>query len=711
MKTNMLKASFGLLALALVAASLSAQDVKKIKFPKLNDMVIPQVERVTLDNGIRLYLLEDKSLPVVNMSVRVNAGSYLEPADKVGLAGICGEVLRTGGTKKWTGDEIDAALEAVGGSVETGIGLLSGNASVNVLTDYTDLGLEVLSEVLQRPVFDEDKIDLAKVNNRSAISRRNDDPQDIGSREFSKLIYGAESVYARQTEYESISAITRDDLVQFHATYYKPENIQIAVWGDINKAGMIDKIKQHFGAWQKGSTPVPPPPTVDYTYESKVYYVSKDDVNQSNIYIGHIGGLVSDPDYAARIVMNNILGGSFGSRLFNTVRSKEGLAYSTFGVYTANIAYPGVFYNYVGTKSETTAKAIKVMLQEIKRIQTDAPTPEEMAMGKDGYLNSFVFNFDSKGEVINRLMTYDFYKLPDDLIFRQKAEVEKVTSADVIATAKKNLRTDAMNILVVGKGKDFEMPLDQLGLGAITTLDVTIPSGEEKKELAVTPENMSKGKELLDKAVKAHGGLDQFKKINSISMKGTVTVTTPQGEIPLGLESVEVFPGKSRQVVSAFGQKMYDVRNGNAGWQSSQTGLMAKTEDDLVKDDKEEARKIINIFRQSDNPSYQAVYDGSGKVDDSPVDYVTILSKSGETICRLGVSRSNNQVIARSYWGETMMGPGQLEETYTRIGEFNGVKIFVGSTITKDGQKYSNIDMSDVVINGQVPANSFEKPE
>ena len=247
-KTVITMGMVALLLLALSGAAVFGQDIESIKFPKLNEIQIPQVEKITLDNGMRLYLLVDKSLPVVNVNIRINCGTYLDPADKIGLASLCGTVMRSGGTKKWSGDDIDEGLEAIGGSVETGIDLTSGSASVNVLSEYTDYGLEVLAEVLRRPIFDQDKVDLAKVQERSAISRRNDDLGDIARREYTKLIYGAESAYARQTEYATIDAIDRDDLVKFHQKWYHPENIQMAIWGDIDKTEVLKKIKTYFGA-------------------------------------------------------------------------------------------------------------------------------------------------------------------------------------------------------------------------------------------------------------------------------------------------------------------------------------------------------------------------------------------------------------------------------------------------------------------------------
>ena len=157
--------------------------------------------------------------------------------------------------------------------------------------------------------------------------------------------------------------------------------------------------------------------------------------------------------------MNNILGGGFGNRMFNTIRSKEGLAYGTSATYTANISYPGFFYGYVGTKSETTAKAIREVIKVIKSMQTDPPTAEEMDRAKNAYLNSFVFNFDTKGEVVTRMMSYDYHGLPEDFLQQTKEKVEQVTSADVVAAAMKNLRPDALQVVFVGKGEDFDMPL------------------------------------------------------------------------------------------------------------------------------------------------------------------------------------------------------------------------------------------------------------
>jgi zinc protease len=183
---------------------------------------------------------------------------------------------------------------------------------------------------------------------------------------------------------------------------------------------------------------------------------------------------MDDPDYFALTVMNQILGGGFTGRLFKNVRSRLGLAYSVFGRYSSSFDYPGMFYVGCQTKSGTTVQAIKAMQAEIEKITEAEVDDEELELAKDSYLNSFVFNFDSKGEVISRLMTYEYYGYPADFLQKTKDSVEKVTRADILRVARAHLRPETMQILVVGKSDDFDEPLSVLG--DVQEIDVTIPT-------------------------------------------------------------------------------------------------------------------------------------------------------------------------------------------------------------------------------------------
>jgi len=460
---------------AAISSFAGAVDLNSMVYPSLNQIAIPEVEEIKLDNGMRLYLLEDKTLPLIQASVRIHGGSYLDPADKIGLAELCGDLLRSGGTEKYSSDELDELLESIGGSAETSIDVIAGSLKLSMLSSYTELAMEVMAEILQRPVFEQAKFEQLMISARSSISRRNDRPANIGDREFDKIIYGKDSPYARHPEYATLKAISRDDLKAFHQRVFRPENVQMAIWGDIDSKKIVELVNKHFGVWEKGKEPLPEFPKVDYQFDTRTSFVDLPDVSQSNVYIGHLGGRLTDEDHPHRIVMNNILGVGFGSRLFKQVRSKAGLAYSVYGVFTANLSYPGTFYNYVSTKTESTVKAIRMIIEEIKRIQSEEPTAEELKLGRDRYLNTFVFNFDSKGKIIERLVYYDFFGLPKDFLNKQMEMVKTTTAADVTAAAKKYLKPESLRILVVGAANKLDEPLAALKNGEPQAIDITIP--------------------------------------------------------------------------------------------------------------------------------------------------------------------------------------------------------------------------------------------
>jgi zinc protease len=441
---------------------------------------MPKVRRVILANGMRLFLVEDHELPLISVSARIRTGSIYEPADKIGLASITGNVMRTGGTKSKTGDELDEQLERIAASVETGIGLNSGSASMSVLKEDVDTGLAILADVLMNPAFSEDKILLAKIQHRSAIARRNDNVRAIASREFDKLIYGPESAYARHTEYATIGNITRDDLIAFHKKFYKPNNVMLGIAGDFDIDEMVKKIENAFRGWNRAYVQFPQVQPVQYEFKPTVNVISKDDINQSNIFMGHIGGLMNDPDYFALVVMNRILGGGFTGRLFKNIRSREGLAYSVYGIYSANYDFPGLFYVGCQTKSKSTVYAIRAMAEEVKKMIETQVTDEELALAKESYLNSFVFNFDTKGEIVARLMVYEYYGYPPDFLQKAKANIEKVTKADVLRVARKHLKPDKMQILAVGRPQDFDQPLSVFG--SVKEIDITIPPPPPPKQ-------------------------------------------------------------------------------------------------------------------------------------------------------------------------------------------------------------------------------------
>jgi predicted Zn-dependent peptidase len=476
-KKSFALAGTGVFLIFLATVGRSQTYYKDLKYPKLHELKMPDVERVELDNGMIVFLLEDHELPLIQMNAQIGVGSIDDPADKLGLAMTVGQVMRTGGTATMSGDKMDEALEQIAASVETRIGLTSGSASLSVLKEHLDQGLAILADVLRHPAFPEDKIELSKIQSRSGIARRNDNPSSINFREYSKLIYGANSPYARQMEYDTINAITREDLMAFHKKFYHPNNILLAAWGDFDRAALLNKLRQAFAEWPRASFQRPKLPGVNYQFDASVNLVKKEDINQTYVLMGHIGDLMNNPDYPSLIVMNNILGGMFSSRMFARIRSRMGLTYSPIAYYTANYDSPGLFYVGCQTKSESTLLAINAMKEEVERMTSELPTEDELKKSKEYYLNTYVFNFEDKGSIISRLMTYEFYGYPKDFLQKERQGVENTSREDVLRVAKKYLHPDQLRVLAVGNPAKFDQLLSTLG--TVREIDITIR--EQKK--------------------------------------------------------------------------------------------------------------------------------------------------------------------------------------------------------------------------------------
>ena len=293
--------------------SLSQKHPSELTFEPLA-FEIPDVKRVELKSRIILYLLEEHDLPLIKGYAMIKTGSMYEQSEKAGLASLTGTVMRTGGTVSMTGDQIDEELEFIAGSVETSIGKESGSASLSVLKKDIDKGLKFFADILMNPIFSDDKIDLAKKQILEQIRRRNDEPGSILDREFDFLIYGKNNPFARVATEETINAITRENLIDFHKKYFHPNNVIMGFAGDFDSEDLIKKLEKVFKNWKKKSVDFPAIQKVKKDVKSSMNYIFRD-INQSNIAIGHLGIKRHNPDYFSIIIMNQIF--SF-QRLFGT---------------------------------------------------------------------------------------------------------------------------------------------------------------------------------------------------------------------------------------------------------------------------------------------------------------------------------------------------------------------------------------------------------
>jgi zinc protease len=444
----------------------------KIPVPPLHAFKPKEPRRVELSNGLVLFLQEDHELPFINGFVIIRGGSREEPASKIGMVSLYGQTWRISGSKSVAGDALDTQLASKAARIETGGSVATTSLAWSSLKGDFDSVFGSAIDLLMHPDFKADKLALAKRQTEARIARRNDDASAIAGREATQLVYGPTNPYARLSQYATVEAVTLDDLKAWHDRTAVPNNMLIGISGDFDSAAMEAKIRAVYEPLPRG--PAIESPKADFPGPTPgVYFVDKPDVNQSTVFIVGLGTQQDNPDFYALSIMNEVFSGGFGSRVFNYVRTKLGLAYEVDGNFSAAYDHPGIFYSVAATKSVSTVPATQAVLDEIGRLKTKPPTPEELHNAKDQELNSFIFNYDTPEKTLNEQVTLAFYGYPPDFLEKYKDGIERVTAADVTRVANKYIDVSKLAILVVGNDSEIQPPLSKLG--KVTDLDITIP--------------------------------------------------------------------------------------------------------------------------------------------------------------------------------------------------------------------------------------------
>ncbi len=685
---------FLLLFFLAISAGYAQKPYNDLTYPPLPGYKLPKVEQFKLKNGIMVYMLPDHELPLVNVHVIVRGGSFEDPADKSGLADIMASVMRDGGSKKYPSDTLNKILEDKAARLSIGMDFTSGSANLNVLKEDLPELLPVFVDVLKNPAFPDDKIELDKKQVKTVISRRNDDVQGIAGREFDRLIYGPNSVYARLEEYQTINNITKADLQSLHDKAYVGRNLMVGVVGDFDPGSMKKMIGSAFGSFKKGSGTALDLPKVNYQYKPTINFIDKPDVNQSVIYLGHIGGFRKNPDYAALQVMNEILSGGFSGRLMKHVRTDLGLAYAVYGRYTSNVLYPGVFYTGVMTKSATTAQAIDAIINEIKKLQQDGVTDKELQDTRDQFLNSLVFHYDSRSKILNEKMRDAYLGLPPDEFERYVENVKKVTTADVQRVAQKYLKPADLQILVVGNASEIGDQLNKFG--NVNKIDITIPEPKSASDETSGKGDINKGRMWLNKM--AASLIKTSSKVNGITTKGEVTQYSPQlpnGKISMQATTSIVFPDQMKtEIATPGGTMVMSLADGKATRSmGGQEQPLPQQVADLLKDGIH--RNYLNIALDKDNLTPE--YMGTENVDGKKL--VKLEIKESKPFTLLIDSETGLPVYLRYSEFIPSEGNVDIQMSYTDWKSENGVNVAMKQATTQNGNKSSEVVYDSFSVN------------
>jgi predicted Zn-dependent peptidase len=426
------------------------------------DFKPPTGDRVVLDNGMIVYLMKDATLPVVHMSAFIRTGKIYDPIEKIGLGEMTAGLLKDGGTLKYKPEDIDKTLEFLAASVESSMGTEESRADMTTLKKDLDTVLDIYADVLMHPAFAAEKVKLKRDETLEMIRRRNDDSGREAVREAVRAFYGPAHPYGWRSEEATVNAVSIDDMKAYHANYYKPNNIILAVAGDFGSNDeILAKLKARFGAWPKGEVKFPVIPPVEIKGTREVYFIDKD-ISQAFIVMLQKGVKRLDPVEYPLTVTNEILGGGLSSRLASEIRSRKGLAYTVYSYFAKKPDY-GYILGYVGTKPETYSQALSELLNQFGVIAKEPSPAEEVTRAKDSIVNSFVFKFPTPFDLITERAAYEYYGYKSGYLDNYVDNIAKTTPADVQATAGKFFKPENALLFVIGNSKKFDKLLSEFG--------------------------------------------------------------------------------------------------------------------------------------------------------------------------------------------------------------------------------------------------------
>jgi zinc protease len=389
----------------------------------------PLAHREVLPNGIVLLVSAQPAVPIVSVRAYIRAGSVFDPPGAEGLANLTADVL-TRGTATRSGEELDRAIEFVGGSLDADAGRDGTTVGVSVLTKDLGLGLDLLAEVIRAPTFPQGEVDRRLTELRAAIRRSMENPESVAGRELMRLVY-PDHPYGHPVEgtLESLGTLDRERIVEFYRKHFRPDAIIVALVGAVTVVEAREAILARFGDWPRPESPAPavsasPPAPADRTE------AIPRELTQATVFLGRVAIRPDHPDYVALIVANYILGGGSASRLYVTVREEAGLAYSV-GSHVAPGRYAATTVISLQTRSSEVVTAVEIVRREMQRMSAEPVSAPELDLAKSYLVGSFPLRLDTSWKVASFLIGVEDGGLGLDYADTFKRDVARVTAEDV----------------------------------------------------------------------------------------------------------------------------------------------------------------------------------------------------------------------------------------------------------------------------------------
>lgn len=686
--------------------------------PAAADFQVPHPKSKTLANGLVVHVFEDHDLPTVYYRLLVRAGSSRESAGKAGLASLTTQAMRQG-TESLSAKEMAKKIDFVGGYLSADADYDFSFASAQSRTPDRQIALDLLADMVLHPAFAPEEVARMKSQTQASIRQSRDDASTVADEHALALIHGRHP-YGRPVsgDEQSVAGLSRDDVTDFHKTYWRPNNAVLAIAGDVKAEDEFAAAEKAFGSWEKAEIPPLIPIQSPELTANRLRILDKPDLTQAQIRIGSIGlPSRSSPDYFPAIVMNYVLGGGgFASRLESEVRAKSGLTYDVSTGFTNGVD-PGTFLISTFTKNESVKATIDAVLDVVRRYREQGPTADELEKAKAYYVGTFPFGFQGPGEVARQWLRAEFYGLGDDYFDQYRARVRAVTAADVKRVAQTYLRTEPLVFVVAGKGADVAPQLTSYGKA--DTLPFIAPTGVIPEVAPVappvsapaSPESRKQAAAIVDRALRAHGGLAAFQAVRDWKSQGKLALS--MGEMNLEGEFAEIvqMPSRRRMEMTVMGQQMVQIMDGNDAWAIS--GGQAEK----MPPDQAEAMRVgsysnpMRLLLALSDAQADIRYGGRESVNGKPAEVVEWAREGGRPARVFFDSASNLLVqleqIELSPTGSTWVPVQRVYSDYKTVGK---IRYPHKITVYANGTKAVEQTLAHVYLNAGVPPNLFQRP-
>jgi zinc protease len=498
---------------------------------KMKKLSFPSFKEFTTRNNIDVVVVEHHEQPIVTISIVLKTGTAYDPADKVSLADFTVGLLNQGTTDK-DSNALATWIESVGGRFEAYSGDDFSTIRINILSEYLDTAYEYLQDILFNPVFPEDELEEYRKRVKTALELELSDPNSMATRHFTNVVYG-DHPYAKQPTVESVESITRDDIVAFYKKNFVANNALIMVVGDVKWKNVNKAVEQYFGKWQEGDPDVvtyTAPPEMD---ASTIYLYHRPGAVQTNLRVGHLGLMPTNPDWAAINVANKLFGGGGDARLFMNLREDKGWTYGIYSNFSKRKDV-GEFAVRGAVRTEVTDSALVELNKEFERITEEPVGQDELDQAKSYLLGNFPLGIETPDEIAGKVVNVKLLGLGKKYLEEYRKEIAKVTVEDVQRVMAKYLQPNNMAYVLVGDATEIHDKVGELAKVALYDLEGAPLSIDE---LTITPVDYVYNTDLIK------------------DMKAVYTISVPQmslGDLNMNIERVKGGGGDIIRVSSAM---------------------------------------------------------------------------------------------------------------------------------------------------------------